>query len=61
MATAVSGDSFRTSRRIGSGRSGGVDSRHYPTLRAGPDGVLLVLRERFLSWKKRPQGLGFAL
>ena len=54
-------DSFRTPTRVISGRSGTVDSRHYPTLRGGPSERLLVLWERFPSWGRRPQGLGMAL
>ncbi len=58
---SVTADSFRAPRQIASRQSGGVESRHYPTLRIGPDRVLLVLWERFPSWKKRPQELGLAL
>jgi hypothetical protein len=54
-------DSFRAPTPVISGRSGSAESRHYPTLRVGPSGRLLVLWERFPSWGQRPQGLGLSL
>lgn len=54
-------DSFRASTRVISKSSPSVDSRHYPTLQVGPSGSLLVLWERFPSWRRRPQGLGMVV
>jgi len=54
-------DSFRAPSRIIPGQSGNVEGRHYPTLRTGPAGRLMVLWERFPSWGERPRGLGIAL
>ena len=56
-----SADSFRASTRMVRESSASVDSRHYPTLRVGPSGHLLVLWERFPSRRRRPQGLGIIL